>query len=609
MMLGTSCAPAFLSTKDDSPFINGIDKAIQTGPRSYESAVKLADSDKGYLLRTARSVLENHFSKKQKPLSIDDFKDVPPNVSSQSLMLFVTLVVNGQVRGCQGAKAGNLLENTIRAIQRAMGDSRFSGPLKEEELDATRIIITLLLDPIEVKGRTVKEIEKEIEVGIHSFSLEKDRKRTFFKSSVPVSHGYSLKYALKRLGKKAGLGEEAYQDPMVKIYKYDTIEFAERPTDKSLINIYRYNRLLHQSGVSKEACVDALRICGDYISNHISENGFITYDYGPYRDKKENPVSSPTVVRSLAGIWALTSVGSYFNDNKYKEAAKRSIDYFLNRYYVYDEKQDFGYLEISDQANLATAAFVLLALLEINEDDYHADKKQKLINFMLAMEDKEKGFLYPVYLPDKVKQFERKEVYYPGEALTAIMALYERTNDPKYLAVAQRVFDYYKELFKRSSRKASMAPWMSKAYTKVFLATGDKKYADFVLEMTNYVLSYQNGPDQKYADMIGSFYTKGSSSAAGVFLEGIAEGYKVAKAVDDKKRIEAYRKSMLMGLRFILQCQYTPDNMFTVENRNLTLGGVRTTIYTTSIRIDCVQHSVFAFLKALDYIYKEDYEE
>ena len=136
-----------------------------------------------------------------------------------------------------------------------------------------------------------------------------------------------------------------------------------------------------------------------------------------------------------------------------------------------------------------------------------------------------------------------------------------------------------------------MSPWMSKAYAKVFLATGERKYADFVFKMNDNLLKLQKGVDEEYVDKIGSFFSKGSACATGVMVESVAEAYRVAKALNDIERMQAYRKSVLMGNRFILQSQYTEDNMFAIKNRRLTLGGIRTTVYDSTIRIDAVKAS------------------
>jgi len=602
----SAITPKRLKTGDNIDFTQTADKAIEAGIKRNESGLYLTNEDKRYLLKAARTVLKNNFSDNPKQVTKNDFDNISPNLLYQSAKLFVTLLVNGKVRGCRSAEKGDLLENTINATRRAIDDERFGGTLRSEELPNTRVDFTFLLRPARIREHTLKKIKKQIEIGMHAISLRNGNKRAFFKNSVPVSHGYSLKTTLQRLGKKAKIGSDAYKSPNTNIYKYNTIQFCEGLIDSSLVNLYRSNLPIYQSDVYQQAHLSGLRLCGDYMKNHINGDGLMTYEYDAYRDRKNNPTTSTSAIRRLASTWALASIGKYFNDARYIRAAKRSIDYFFDRHYIYDARQNFGYIQIGKDANLALASFMLCCLLEVDDRQYHAEEKQHLINFILAMEDRDKGFFYPVYLPDKETNFERKEIYYPGEALTAIMLLYKATHNPEYLAAAERVFDYYRKLFARASRRASMAPWMSKAYTEVFLATGKRKYAEFVLQMNDYVLKAQKGIDEEYVDKIGSFYSSGSSSGTGVFVEGIAEAYRVAKVLNDAERIEAYRKSVLMGNRFILQCQYTDQNMFTAKDQRLTLGGIRTTIYGNTIRIDSNQHGGLALLKALEYIYNNN---
>ncbi len=603
IIIGSLFQSLCVNKENNVLFIAKVDQAIKEGVRRNEAGITLTNNDKYCLLKASRRVLESYFSENTNLLTTSDFSNVPLNVLRQKARVFVTLITNGCIRGCQSSQASNLLQSVIKAAYKAIEDERFGGSLVKKEIKDVRVEITLLLNPIEVKSHKIKLIKENIEVGIDSFSLKRDSKRAFFKSSVPVSHNYSLEKALKKLGKKAKIGSQAYQDPEVKIYKYPTIQFAEHFDNKSLVNMFRYNRLFYQSKVIKEAYIRALRECGNYMANHIDNVGLITYEYDVYKDRRNNPSSPAAVIRSLASIWVLALITEYFDDDKYRQSVRSSVEYYLNRYYVYDEKEDFGYIKTGESANIGTAAFMLLCLVAINDKNFHAEEKQKLINFIQTMEDKEKGFLYPVYLPDKYSQFERKEVYYSGEALAAVMVLYERTKNKEYLAIAERVFDYYRDLFQRASKRMSMAPWMSKVYSKVFFATGDKKYAEFVLEMNDEVVKYQNSLNSKYVDKIGSFFSKGSAYSTGVYVESLAEGYRVAKALGDKERSKIYKEAIFMGNRFIIQSQYRENNMFTAKNRILTLGGIRTSVYKSSIRIDTVQHGGNALLKTLEYVY------
>ena len=594
-------APAAIS--EDIRLAETVDHAITKGLKAGRSGVSLTTFDKHYLMNAAHAVIKNYFASNRKPLAADDFPIPPENIISQSEKIYTTLLVNRKIRGCMSASKGNLLENTISAVIRTIEDERFGGPLQRRELLDTTIDFTFLLNPVPIEAHDLDKIEDEIELGIHAIGLRKDNKRAFYKSSVPITHSYSLKRTLQRLGKKAKIGSDAYKDPEAKIYKYSTIQFTENFSDRSLVDLHRSSPMFYQAYTTPQTMLNALRLCGDYMKNHVSYEGLMTYEYDAYGGKKENPISSTSVIRRLAGTWILAAIGNYLNDETYIHTAKKSLDYFIKRYYVYDNKQDFGYIKIKDDANLALAAFTLCAMVEIGDQQYRPKEKQQLINFILAMENKEQGFLYPVYLPDKETTFERKEVYYPGEALTALMLLYKSTKNSRYLAVAERVFDYYQNLYSRSSKKASMTPWMSKAYSAVFFATGNRKYADFVFKMNDNLLKSQRGTDQKYVDKIGSFFSSGSACSTAVMAESVLEAYRLAKALNDGKRQKAYRRSILMADRFILHCQYNDNNMFFVKNPKSALGGVRNSIYESKIRIDANQHAGCALLKTLQYVY------
>ncbi len=580
-------------------FVSSTDRIFIDGYKSLETDVSLSKTDKEYLLKSARGVLNNYFLN-YKSKEIESFQDAPSNLIYQNPYVFITLIRDGRVRACKGANSGDLLKSVLAATKRAIEDSRFGGTLKKDEVFDINIEISLLSNP---KLFYPEDMKDQVNLGIDSLKIVKGEKSAFFKSSVPITHSYSLKHTLERLSKKAGLGNSGYyKDRDVGIYRYSTIQFAGNGIDSKVVDLYRYNILFNYSDVTKNNIVQSLRSCGKYLSNHIDGRGIITYEYDVYKDKMLYSSFNAGVIRGIASIWALAAIGNYFNDQDFISSAKRGIDYYLDDYYIYDEEQGFGYIKVKNGVSIGTAAFALLVLNEIGAG-YRDAEKIGLEDFIFAMEDKEKGFLYPVYLPDKYSQFDRKEIYYSGEALTAIMSLYEKTKDEKYLNLTERVFDYYQVLFDRASRRMSMAPWMSKAYGKVYFATKNKKYAEFVFKMNDLVLSYQNGLDIKDVDRIGSFYSKGSACSTGVYVESLAEAYKIAKDLGDRGRMRLYKKAILMGDRFILQSQYRKNNSFIARDVDLALGGIRTTVYKSKIRIDTVQHGANAFLKTLEVLY------
>ena len=186
-------------------FSKKIDEILTSGFKKVESGIKLTDDDKRYILKAARRSLEAYFSDKK--ITIEDFKDIPPNIASQSFRIFITLINNGRLRGCMSGKKGNLLERAIIGVNRAIEDKRFGGVLKKEELPDIKIDVTILLKSVRIKKRKIKNLKREIELGIHSLMLRYGSKRAFFKCSVPISHGYSLKKTLDKLRKKARISK------------------------------------------------------------------------------------------------------------------------------------------------------------------------------------------------------------------------------------------------------------------------------------------------------------------------------------------------------------------------------------------------------------------
>ena len=82
----------------------------------------------------------------------------------------------------------------------------------------------------------------------------------------------------------------------------------------------------------------------------------------------------------------------------------------------------------------------------------------------------------------------------------------------------------------------------------------------------------------------------------------MVEAYRVARKLGDEERAARCREAIRMGSRFLLQCQYRPENLFTAPDPARALGGVRTSLYDGSVRIDAVQHTACALQKALEHV-------
>ncbi len=82
----------------------------------------------------------------------------------------------------------------------------------------------------------------------------------------------------------------------------------------------------------------------------------------------------------------------------------------------------------------------------------------------------------------------------------------------------------------------------------------------------------------------------------------------MAKALGDSGRQEQYRRSIIRGLRSVMQLTFLDDvDIYYVSQKDKVLGGVRETVYDNEIRVDNIQHNLMALLKILRDFESDDY--
>jgi hypothetical protein len=119
----------------------------------------------------------------------------------------------------------------------------------------------------------------------------------------------------------------------------------------------------------------------------------------------------------------------------------------------------------------------------------------------------------------------------------------------------------------------------------------------------------------QYPDTLGRFYDPQRphygpphASSTGVYLEGLIDAFAMARELGMKDRAEAYRRTIVRGLRDAWQLTFKDDvDMFYTGHREYLRGGLRTTVYDNVVRIDNVQHNQMAILKILHTFEPGDY--
>ncbi len=187
----------------------------------------LGKKEKAYLLKVARESLDCYF-RKGKRLEIEP-KEVPSKSLTENGACFVTLHLNGQLRGCIGTLEAHrplvfdVLEN---ALSSAFEDPRFY-PLRPEELPQVKISISVLSAPKPFPVKDSADLLKKLIPNRHGLILQKGYARATF---LPVVWEQLAKKEefLSHLCMKAGLEADAWRDTKgMEFFVYEAEEFSE----------------------------------------------------------------------------------------------------------------------------------------------------------------------------------------------------------------------------------------------------------------------------------------------------------------------------------------------------------------------------------------------
>lgn len=193
--------------------------------KTVAPSLSLTSQEKQELLRVARKSVET---------AVREHKAYQPSTNSPDLLqdrgAFVTLKINGELRGCIGYMAPmQSLINTVRdvAALAALRDPRFP-PVTASELANLQYEISVL-SPL----RRVHDVN-DIRVGEDGLMLINGQNEGVLLPQVPVEQGWDRKTFLEETARKAGLPAHAWKDVNTDIFEFTALVFSEKRLDALL---------------------------------------------------------------------------------------------------------------------------------------------------------------------------------------------------------------------------------------------------------------------------------------------------------------------------------------------------------------------------------------
>jgi AmmeMemoRadiSam system protein A len=178
----------------------------------------LQDSNRKELLELARSAIKAKLSDNR--IDIGKYSEY-----SEKKGVFVTLTIEGELRGCIGFVEAMYPLN--KAIANAAQSAAFSDPrfpaLNEEEFDKIKIEISILTKPALIKGNYTENIK----IGEDGLIISSTHGAGLLLPQVAVEYGWDVQEFLQHTCMKAGLNIDAWKGEEVKLYKFQADKFSE----------------------------------------------------------------------------------------------------------------------------------------------------------------------------------------------------------------------------------------------------------------------------------------------------------------------------------------------------------------------------------------------
>ena len=181
---------------------------------------------------------------------------------------------------------------------------------------------------------------------------------------------------------------------------------------------------------------------------------------------------------------------------------------------------------------------------------------------------------------------------YPGQALLALARAAEKkvcAPDEAKLAQARR---FYRHRF-RHKRHWEQVCWLTQAAVAWWRVDKDAEAARFAFEICDWALTYQS-------EKTGAFlnehqpHTPGYTTA--LYLEALAAAAELAAGLRDRARQQRYLKASARGVAFLDTLVLQERDAPLLPNPRFALGGVRTSLVQSEVRVDSVQHALAALL-------------
>lgn len=485
---------------------------------------------------------------------------------------YVTIYVNGQLRGCMGSVIRDMDEDLKQLAQAAIEDERFAGEAATDA-NAVAVSVSLLWNAFEIGQASPEEIVSYYRHGEQALMAYQGEQLGLLLPFVASAWNYDRVSFAQAVVEKAGLTEPPYY-----WCRFDCATwFADDRGAWATVGGFPVQS-------STTSITDLIELHLHYLLQQLKPDGSFYSRYQPFQNQLYEAVDP---ARQAYGAWVLARAARTLQRTDLHNAASSVIDALMTHLSIEDD--DLWLRFENETPSVAELSFLLLALCNFSNNAPRRSQIQTIATRLWRCIELPHGRIATHPNPDPF--LDPYQDYFPGQVLLALaMAVAENATEIDVERL-RRSFNYYRHRF-RYKRHFGQVTWLLQAFAKWWHVTNQQEFADFVFEVADWLLGYQQETTGAFIND-HQFDTPGYTTA--VYLEGIAAALSVAEQTD-KQRCAAYNRSFRRGVEFLDRLIIQERDRRILPNLDFALGGLRQGLHYSEIRTDFVQHSLSALL-------------
>lgn len=544
-----------------------------------------------YLSRVARRTVEQ--------FAADETAYRPPYVPSSleniSCHVIVTLRIDGKTIGVGASGPGAVVPTLIESTVTALGGTDVKGL----SVDSLCIEIEAIGEDLPVSlgedGLNPKVVERVIEPGLEGFSVRGDGiVRTISPAELALKN-QSVVAVLKSMVESIGhVPREA------SLSRRRSVHWYESKSGLPLVSLRRGMTFVSAANVTTESVDAAIVSLTDYLVQRLRSDGTFAYEYEPAAEKysdRDNPV------HQAGAMWALTVSAKRLPRSTIKTAADRAAGRLREKVTKLAGVPSASFVRTNDDKNpSAVTAQMLLAMLNGEPD---AEMLDRLVAGLLWLQRSD-GEFATAFPP--AKRFPREHVY-PSVTLLALAEAYKRQPSKNILTAFNRAFESYQKMLAERGDVEAVA-WAIRPFARMAAVSNRAEFAEFAMRLADHLVARQlDASNCRWHELHGGIVATSNQlprATTAICLSALVEAHAAAKKFGDERRAESYRKAAMAAGRFVMQLQFRKPEAYFLRLPEEAVGGIRSSVADSRIRIENIQHALLALIAMRDDILKLD---